>query len=223
MNATLTTNRELMARARQSLKGRWGLAVGGNVIYMILSMMIGAIPKVGWIGNLIIGGPLIVGWAAFFLSLSRKEEARLSQLFDGFNQFVHAFLAYLLMTIFIILWTLLLIIPGIVACLSYSQTFFLLVENPKMEGLEALRQSKALMKGNRLKLFYLFWRFFGWCLLGLLTLGIGFLWIMPYMQTTLAGFYDDLKGGSQLPLTGFNDDVKAGGGLPLGKDLFQNQ
>lgn len=223
MNATLTTNRDLMAQARQSLKGRWGLAVGGNVIYLILSMMIGAIPKVGWIGNLIIGGPLFVGWAAFFLSLSRKEEARLSQLFDGFNQFVNSLIAYLLVTLFIFLWTLLLIVPGIVAALSYSQTFFLLVENPTMEGLEALRQSKALMKGNRLKLFYLFCRFLGWCLLGLLTFGIGFLWIMPYMQTSLAGFYDDLKGGSELPLTGFNDGLKTGGGLPLGKDLFNNR
>lgn len=189
----LTTNRELMGQAREALKGRWGLAVGGNVIYLILFILLQSIPVVGWIGGLIIGGPLILGWSIFFLSLSRKKEARPSQLFDGFNHFVNALVAYLLMSLFIFLWTLLLIIPGIVAGLSYSQTFFILADNPRMEGSEALQKSKAIMKGNRWRLFYLFWRFFGWFLLGLLSLGIGFLWLMPYLATTLAYFYDDLR------------------------------
>lgn len=199
----LTTNRDLMAQARESLKGRWGLALTGNVIYLIIVILVQCIPKVGWIGSLIIGGPLLFGWSAFFLSLSRRQEAQLSQLLDGFNKFVNSLVAYLLMTFYIILWALLLIIPGIIACLSYSQTYFILVENPQMEGLEALRKSKTLMKGNRWTLFFLFWRFFGWCLLGLLSLGIGFLWIMPYLATTLARFYDDLKEGSEtVPMEG---------------------
>jgi uncharacterized membrane protein len=188
-----TTNRDLMQQAREALKGRWGLAVGGNVIYIILGMLIQAIPRLGWIGGLIIGGPLLSGWTAFFLSLSRKQEAQLSQLFEGFQNFTRALVTYLLLILFVLLWTVLLIVPGMIAALSYSQTFFILVENPQMESLDALRKSKTIMKGNRWKLFFLFWRFFGWCLLGILTLGIGFLWIMPYMQTSLARFYDDLK------------------------------
>jgi uncharacterized membrane protein len=189
----LTENRDLMAQAREALKGRWGLAVGGNVIYFILTGLIQGIPRVGWIGGLIIGGPLLLGWTIFFLALARKEEAQLAQLFEGFQNFTRALVTYLLMALFILLWTLLFIIPGIVACLSYAQTFFILAENPQMEGLEVLRKSKSMMKGNRWKLFCLFWRFFGWFLLGLLSLGIGFLWIIPYLQTTLARFYDDLK------------------------------
>ncbi len=190
-----TTNRDLMRQAREALKGRWGLAVGGNVIYLILGMLIQTIPRVGWIGGLIIGGPLMLGWVIFFLSLSRKQEAQLSQLFDGFQNFTKALVTYLLLILFILLWTILLVIPGIVAALSYSQTFFILAENPQMESMDVLRKSKALMKGNRWKLFCLFWRFFGWFLLGILSLGIGFLWIMPYMQTSLARFYDDLNAG----------------------------
>ncbi len=194
-----TTNRDLMQQAREALKGRWGLAVGGTVIILILSALIKVIPIVGWIGSLIIGGPLGLGAAAFFLSLSRRQDAQLSQLFEGFQDFTRALVTYFLMILFIILWTILLVIPGIVAAFSYSQTFFILAENPKMESMDVLRKSKAMMKGNRWKLFFLLWRFFGWFLLGILSLGIGFLWIIPYLITTSARFYDDLKAGDRPP------------------------
>lgn len=191
------TNRDLMTQARESLKGHWGVAVGGNAIYLILIILFQSIPRVGWIGTLIIGGPYLLGWSAFFLSLSRKEEPRLAQLFEGFYHFANALVAYLLMTLFIILWTLLFIIPGFVAILSYSQTFFILADDPQLKGSEALRKSKAMMKGNRWKLFCLLWRFFGWFLLGVLSMGIGFLWIVPYLATTMAHFYNDLKGETE--------------------------
>lgn len=191
-----TTNRDLMQQAREVLRGHWGLAVAGSLIYFILGALIQCIPLVGWIGGLIIGGPLLLGLAGFFLSISRKQEANLAQLFDGFQNFPRALITYILMLLFIILWTFLFIIPGIVAALSYSQTFFLLSENPQMDALDLLRKSKALMKGNRWKLFCLFWRFFGWFLLCILSMGIGFLWFMPYLQTSLARFYEDLKGES---------------------------
>ena len=189
-----------MQQAREALKGRWGLAVGGNAIYLILGILIQTIPRVGWIGGLIIGGPLILGWAAFFLSISRKQDAQLAQLFEGFQRFTQALVAYLLIILFVLLWSILLVIPGVVALLSYSQTFFILSENPPMSGSEAIRQSKTLMRGNRWKLFFLFWRFFGWFLLGILSFGIGFLWITPYMQTSLARFYDDLKAVDSPPI-----------------------
>lgn len=195
----LTANRDLMQQARESLKGNWTLAVIGNAIYLILLFLVQGIPLIGWIGGLVIGGPLTLGWTIFFLNLVRRQEAQLAQLFDGFYRFVNAFLAYLLMILFIFLWSLLLLIPGIVAFLSYSMTFFILTDHPEMEGLVALRNSKVLMKGNRWKLFCLFWRFLGWFLLGVLSLGIGFLWIVPYLQTALAQFYDDVKKDSANP------------------------
>jgi uncharacterized membrane protein len=187
-----TTNRDLMQQAREALKGRWGLAVGVTIIYLILGMLIQAIPRVGWIGGLVMGGPLMLGFATFFLSLSRKQESQFSQLFEGFQNFTSALVTYLLLILFILLWTILLVVPGILAALSYSQAFFILSENPQMGSMEVLRKSKAIMVGNRWRLFCLFWRFLGWFLLGIITL-LGFLWVMPYMQTSLARFYDDLK------------------------------
>ena len=200
----LTANRDLMQQAREALKGKWGLAVVGNLIYLALMAVVQFIPLVGYIANPIIGGPLLLGVTYFFLALSRKQEAALSQIFDGLQRFVDALITYLLMALFIFLWSLLLIIPGIMAALSYALTFYLVAENPGLKGKEALLRSKTLMNGYRWKLFCLFLRFFGWFLLGALTMGIGFLWIMPYLQTALARFYDDLlenKGSAAEPGT----------------------
>jgi uncharacterized membrane protein len=192
-----TTNRDLMLQARESLRGKWGLSIGATVIYFILTGLISAIPRVGWVGSLIIDGPLLLGFTIFFLSLSRGQNPQLAQLFEGFQRFTQALVTYLLMMLFILLWLLLFIIPGIVAAFSYAMTFFLIADDPQLSGREALRKSKAMMYGNRGKLFCLFWRFFGWFLLGIITLGIGFLWIIPYMQTTIAKFYDDLREGEK--------------------------
>ena len=200
----LTANRVLMQQAREALKGKWGLAVVGNLIYLALIAVVQFIPLVGQVANLIITGPLMLGLTYFFLALSRKQEAALSQIFDGLQRFVDALITFLLMALFIFLWSLLLIIPGIMAALSYALTFFLVAENPELKGLDALRRSKTLMSGNRWKLFCLFLRFFGWFLLGALTMGIGFLWIMPYLTTAMARFYDDLlrnKGSVSEPGT----------------------
>ena len=197
MDLSQTPNHELMRQARKSLRGGWGTAILGSVIYWVLTGLIHNIPKVGWIGGLVLEGPLLLGYSGFFLSMSRKQDVKISQLFDGFTKFTQAFIAYILMAIFILLWSLLLIVPGIIAMLSYSMTFFILHEEKEIEGLEAIRKSKSMMKGNRWKLFCLGCRFLGWFLLGILSFGIGFLWIMPYLQTSFAQFYDDVKKPGQ--------------------------
>jgi uncharacterized membrane protein len=188
----MTANRELMSRARELLKGRWGIAVGANAIYLLLIILVQGIPHIGWIAGLIIGGPLILGWTSFFLSFSRRQAVQAARIFEGFNYFAQALTAYLLMILFILLWTLLFIIPGIVAYLSYSLTFFIMADDPKLDGREAIRKSKTMMQGHRWRLFCLYWRFFGWFLLGVISFGIGFLWILPYLKTALAGFYNEL-------------------------------
>jgi uncharacterized membrane protein len=101
--------------------------------------------------------------------------------------------AYLLVVLYIILWTLLLIVPGIIAALSYSMTFYILADEPAIKAEDALRKSKAMMDGYKLKLFYLCLWFFLLALLCVLTLGIGFLWFIPFVNVTMAKFYDDIK------------------------------
>ena len=122
----------LMKAARESLKGKWGLAIGTFVVYLLI---IGAIqiaarffPASGLI-TLIIGGPMSVGLAIFALSLSRNQNAELNQIFKGFENFGTALGAYLLVILFIFLWMLLLIVPGIIASFSYALTFYIIADD----------------------------------------------------------------------------------------------
>ena len=97
------------------------------------------------------------------------------------------------MVVFVFLWALLLIIPGIIAAIAYSQTFYILAEDDTIGSMDALRKSKEMMIGYKWKYFCLGLRFIGWALLCVLTLGIGFLWLSPYIQVSYAKFYEDLK------------------------------
>jgi len=188
-----TANTVLMQQARESLAGKWGQAIGAMVVYLLLMIAIQLIPLAGAIIALLIGGPMAIGLATYSLALARNEDANINQLFEGFNKFGLALAAYFLMFVFIILWMLLLIIPGIIAALSYSMTFYIIADDETMDAMEAIDKSKAMMDGYKWKYFCLALRFLGWALLCVLTLGIGFFWLMPYMQVTNAKFYEDVK------------------------------
>ena len=188
-----TENKILMANARDSLRGFWGLAIGALIIYFLVFCVLGLFPVIGTIATYIIVGPMTVGGVRFTLSVSRREKPEIGQLFSGFDRFGTHLAAYLLQTLFVCLWTLLLIIPGIIAALSYSMTYFIIAEDSSISASEAITKSKKMMKGNKWKLSYLGFRFTGWFLLAMLSCGIGFLWVGPYMYVSYAKFYDDLK------------------------------
>jgi uncharacterized membrane protein len=191
-----TENVVLMKQAREVLAGKWGLAVGVCFLYLLIMVVVRVPQKIGQILGFLITGPMAIGLATFSLSLSRRQEASVHQLFVGFKEYGRALLAYLLVAVFTLLWLLLLIVPGIIAGLSYSQTFFILSEDKSISAGDAIKKSKAMMNGNKKKLFYLGLRFIGWLLLSVLTAGIGLLWFIPYMQVTMAKFYDDISGKS---------------------------
>ncbi len=193
MTLSQTENKILMANARDSLRGFWGLAIGALIIYFLVFCVLGLFPVIGTIATYIIVGPMTVGGVRFTLSVSRKEKPEIGQIFSGFDRFGTHLAAYLLQTLFVCLWTLLLIIPGIIAALSYSMTYFIIAEDSSISASEAITKSKKMMKGNKWKLSYLGFRFTGWFLLAMLSCGIGFLWVGPYMYVSYAKFYDDLK------------------------------
>ena len=151
------------------------------------------IPILGSIIGLLISGAISIGLAIFALSLSRDENAQIAQIFDGFPKFLVGLGTYILICIFIILWSLLLIIPGIIAGFRYSQVWFILSEDEGIGVMDAISKSKEMMVGNKWKLFCLYCRFIGWGILCVFTLGVGFIVLYPYVGVCVAKFYDDLK------------------------------
>lgn len=198
MALSTTENRILMSRAREALKGNWGIAAGAALLVVVISSIAQAIPKIGLVLSLIISGPVSIGLYIFSFTIARYQKAKIEQIFEGFESFKNGVIAYLLMFVFTILWTLLLIIPGIIAAYSYSLTFLILAEDKSIEPLAAITKSKEMMQGNKWKLAFLQFRFIGWALLCILTLGIGFFWFIPYMTVSMVEFYNDIKA-SEVP------------------------
>ena len=197
-----TSNQALMAEALKSLKGKWGIAIGAWFVFFILTNL-----ETGWewqgddggdykvslgIISLVISGPLSLGYTALILLISRNQKLDFVIFLSGFKRFGASFAAHLLRLIFIILWTLLLIIPGIIACLRYSQTFYILSEDENIGPLEAISKSKEMMVGNNWKLFCIYFRFIGWFILFIVTLGFAGLYVGPYFNQSCTNFYNDL-------------------------------
>ncbi len=115
------------------------------------------------------------------------------------SNYLHKVLGMLFMTLKVLLWTCLLIVPGLVMSFAYAMTPYILEENPEISAWEASTRSREMMKGHKFDLFYLYLSFIGWGILACITFGIGFIWLTPYMQLSIAAFYNDLKGGDGNP------------------------
>ena len=140
----------------------------------------------------VLGCIVAVGYAKFNLNLVDGEEPKAGTLFDYFPQWRTMLLAGFLQALYVFLWTLLFIIPGIVAGYRYAMTSYILAENPDMDAGDAIDASKTLMDGNKWRLFCLSFSFIGWDILCAFTLGIGYLWLTPYEQAANAAFYRDI-------------------------------
>lgn len=189
-----TSNSELMRSARESLAGKWGFAVGITLLYSCIIFIVPSFfgDSAGLI-NLLLNGPLLLGLTIVFLKIAQNQSAEVKDLFGGFQRFWIPLAAQLLVGLFVFLWSILLLIPGIIATYAYSMTFLIIADNPEIGPYEAIKQSVAMMKGYKLKMFFLSLRFLGWTILACFTFGIGFLWLTPYVYTSLAKFYLDIK------------------------------
>lgn len=191
-NQLIKDNSELKIAARKQLEGKWGIVVLLCLIFFIVNGLSG-IPYIGIVISFILSGALVLGLVSCFMKIVRGESFRFENLFDGFKNFASAFLLQLLMGLFTFFWSLLLLIPGIIAAYRYSMAFYILNDNPEIGAMAALNASKRIMKGFKWKLFCLHLSFIGWGLLCILSVGIGFLWLIPYIKASEANFYQNLK------------------------------
>ncbi len=133
-----------------------------------------------------------VGFMSFTLNISRHRPTSMVDLADGFSVTFKVFALAFLQGLFVTLWSILFIIPGIVASYRYRQAYYILLDDPSKGPLQCLRESKQLMKGHKWELFVLDLSFLGWSLLIALSAGILGIWIRPYIDTTYAMYYNML-------------------------------
>ena len=173
--------------------GGWNEALTGFIVGSATFIILAAIVMA--VVYFILGSVVGVGYSKFNLDLvDRQKEPEIGTLFGYFKYWKTTAAASFLQGLYVFLWSLLFIIPGIVAGYSYAMTNYILAENPELTASEAIEQSKSMMYGHRLRLFCLQFSFIGWDLLCALTLGIGNLWLRPYKQAAEAAFYREVSG-----------------------------
>lgn len=161
----------------QSIKG----------ILMAIIATVGTISLV----KMILGGVIQIGYADYLLKQQDGDICSVKDLFSKFDNFGQGFLQKFLCDLYIFLWSLLFVIPGIIKGLAYSMTPFLMAENPELTAREAIKLSQQKMEGHKWELFCLMVSFIGWEILAILTAGIGYIFLYPYLNAAYAAFYRD--------------------------------
>ena len=199
----MKANSVLRDEAWFSLRGKWATSALFAFVYLIFAGLLNAVCTLPFgtnayasncgsiIGSILIC-PMTWGFTVAFLRQFRGEEQQLGWLFSPYSQ-TKVWTTEILKAVYTLLWCLLLIIPGIVKGYSYAMTEFLMQDNPELKDNAAIEESMRLMKGRKMKLFLLDLSFIGWVILSLLTLGIALFWIIPYIESAHAAFYEDAK------------------------------
>lgn len=141
----------------------------------------------------LLGGVLQIGYADYLLKQHDGKETNFRDLFSKFDHFGTGFAQNFLRNLYITLWTLLFIIPGIIKGYSYAMTPFILAEHPNLTASQAIDLSKDLMDGHKGELFVLDLSFLGWIILAALTLNLGHIALNPYRNAAYAAFYRQLQ------------------------------
>ena len=198
----MRTNQEYKNAALAALNDSWPQAVVATVIVLLLFSLSDSAEYV--LGTTIVftssvipllALPVMVGYVNAFSNLYYQSDRALLNNMSSitFNGYFRSLAAMFLVSLVVSLLTMLLIVPGVIASMALYLTPYILKDNPEMSILDTLRLSRKMMHGHKMQLFCLQLSFVGWILLSILTLGIGILWLLPYMTTTMAAFYQDVR------------------------------
>lgn len=216
----MKSNQDYKNAALAALKGNWAPAVVCSIVLILATAvlyaptyctnmaamgMLGTLTFTPMVSNLLTAGgfvllmlvayPMTLGYMTAHNRLLVNGDADLTAntFRDGFTRYLHNVGGMLLIYIFVFLWSLLLIIPGIIKAFSYALTPYILRDYPELSPNQAIELSMKMMKGHKFDYFWLTLSFIGWIILGAFTLGIGYLWLFPYMYTAFAAFYQDVR------------------------------
>ena len=200
--------KEIKAEAKKMINGnKWniwkpgfvlfGITLVVGIIFGLLAVAIDADTELtSSFANMVLSLALLpttVGCYAYYLKLVRGQEFSLNDLKAYYKDYLKILLLEVLVTVFVCLWSLLLIIPGIIAAISYTLVFFICVDKPELEAVDTISKSKEMMKGYKMDYFIFKLSFIGWMLLIPLTLGLILIWLVPYMVIAECLFYEKVK------------------------------
>ncbi|MGN0659458.1 MAG: DUF975 family protein [Emergencia sp.] len=233
------TSSEIRAIARNALSGNWTkVAVGMAVYYVMIStipnLLAALIPgaaytyynetvgqhiTVSYVAELysfVLNAAFAAGLCSFLIAFFRRREINPGYIFNGFEYFIKTFCLMIVQGFFIFLWTLLLVVPGIIAAIRYSQAFYILADHPEKGIMECINESKRMMNGNKGRFFCLCLSFIGWAILasilgsvisvwsdGSLSIlkvlldfvaSIPYFFFLAYMNTAETAFYELASG-----------------------------
>jgi uncharacterized membrane protein len=189
-------------RAIASLENKWIDAAIVALVYFVIyeginfavssfmTQETGFIFQLVW---LLACAPLTWGFGVMFLDFIRGGELKVGKLFDGYKDCLRLSLAFFLYLLVVLVGVIFFIVPGIIFAMMFAQVPYILRDDENIGVIDALKKSANMMKGHKMQLFLLYLSFIGWAILAILTLGIGYLFLFPYMYTTVAHYYEDLK------------------------------
>ena len=192
------TLKQMKELAKAKIKDKIGILFLIMLVNGLIVSLASAIPVVGsLVGAFVLTPAFNLAIVIIYLKIAADDAyaPEIAELFNYVKQFWLAFKVTFFTGLFTALWSLLFYIPGIIKALSYSQAMYIIAENPEIGALEAINRSKAMMEGHKMELFKLMLSFIGWIILGMFTFGILYIWLMPYMNTTMALFYKNLTAG----------------------------
>ncbi|MCM1395786.1 MAG: DUF975 family protein [Corallococcus sp.] len=186
-------------------KRAWNRLADGNYGKSLGASFLGAV--IGSAGWFFTSGSMTYGVDNYFAAQQRGDETEFTDIFDGFGRYGNTLLGGLLQSIFIALWSILLVIPGIIKTYAYSVTFYVM-KDFDLGATEAITKSRELMDGYKWKLFKLELSFIGWYLLSAITFGIGSIFLAPYVRATMAEFYAELLKCNGVELVQVNESIE---------------
>jgi len=192
---------ELKAMSREQIKGNIATIFCYAILITLCTSIVGGIFGAADNKTLSLVGTIVVDLMAFcfafsviiaFMGITNGRKAMLADLGEGFKRYNDSIPVMFLMTVYIFLWSLLFVIPGIIKGYSYYAAPYILAANPGMGANNAITKSKEIMNGHKLDLFVLQLSFIPWYFLCGLTLGLAAIYVIPYVETTTANFMKDI-------------------------------
>lgn len=195
---------ELKSYAKNQLSGKWGLAIGSTVVILLIQCAFSFVSRLVednialfifiTFVSMVISTVMSIGMCRFSLNYAYEDKnPQLKDIFSGFPVILKAIGLSILVGIIVIVGMVLLIVPGIIFSFMFSQCYYILADDNSKSIIQCLKESAAMMKGYKFKYFVLGLSFLGWIILGMIPFGIGLLWVMPYMNVTVASFYLKVK------------------------------